>query len=211
LRFSERLNQTAREGLRALIGRDSGWSAGSCPRGVNRIADDAAGAELELGAIGRLDVAADLDPAGAIVRVDDQDACPGVHLEIAITSVVRGRVYEDGTVVDVTPDWPGLGLPSRQPRAQRGNEVAIEEVTMGRRYVDRPAQRWSCRPVERGRSITSWRMNGLHIGQDPERGDPALYLDLTGAQFRRNHTAEIAVLPVYSLASWSRCASALPR
>ena len=33
------------------------------------------------------------------------------------------------------------GLPSRQPRAQRGDEVALEEAAMGRGHVDRLIQR----------------------------------------------------------------------
>lgn len=56
---------------------------------MNRVADDATGTQLELGRIGRvLDVAADLDPAGVVARVDDQDACAGIRREMATASVV---------------------------------------------------------------------------------------------------------------------------
>lgn len=96
--------------------------------------------------------------------------------------VVRGRVYEDGAVVDVAPDRPGLRLLSGQPRAQRGDEVALEEVTMGRGYVDRPAHRWPGRPAEGGGPTTSWRMSGPYIGHDPS----GVILPVTGTSRSRS-------------------------
>jgi hypothetical protein len=59
--------------------------------------------------------------------------------EMATASVVWSRVYPDDAIVEVAPDGPGLGLPPGQPPAQRGDEVALKEVAMGRGYVNRPA------------------------------------------------------------------------
>ena len=93
LRFTERLNQAARECLRALISRDHGTSPGSLPRVMNRIADGATGTQSELWAIAPvLGIAADLDPAGVVVRVDDQNARAGIPREMATASVVWSRV-----------------------------------------------------------------------------------------------------------------------
>jgi hypothetical protein len=49
--------------------------------------------------------------------------------------------------------------------------------------------------MQGGGAGSSWPARSLHIGHDPERGDPALYRDLTVAQLRWHHSPEITIRP----------------